>query len=80
MPADFRLRDHLGREAWRLGEDEATRGQVRGFRVRQLDPFLRWCLSFRGQVRPVAPEQVVDGFRGLARRVLALYQTEGEEN
>ena len=93
VPADFRLRDYLGREAWRLGEDdadadeitaevlflyptspwadrqglgelrredEATGGQVRAFRARQLDPFLRWCLSFPGQIRPVAPEQPAD--------------------
>ena len=109
VPADFRLRHYLGREAWRLGEDdadeitaevlflyptslcadrqglgeflredEASGGQVRAFSVRQLDPFLRWCLSFRGQVQPVAPEPVVVGFRDLARRVLALYQPEGE--
>jgi hypothetical protein len=109
VPADFRLRDYLGREAWRLGEDdadeitadvlflyptslwadrqglggslredEATGGQVRTFRVRQLNPFLHWCLSFRGQLRPVAPQQAVDGFRGLARQVLAVYQAEGK--
>jgi proteasome accessory factor B len=109
VPADFRLRDYLGREAWRLGEDdadeitaevlflyptslwadrqglgeflredEATGGQVRAFKVRQLDPFLRWCLSFRGQVRPIAPPVVAGGLRDLARRVLAMYQSEGE--
>jgi len=109
VPADFRMRDYQGREAWQLGEDdsneitaevlflnptslwadrqglgeflredEATGGQVRSFRVRQLEPFLRWCLSFRGQLRPVGPQPVVDGFRDLARRVLALYQTERE--
>jgi proteasome accessory factor B len=109
VPADFRLRDYLGREAWRLGEDdadeitaevlflyptslwadrqglgeflredEATGGQVRAFKVRQLDPFLRWCLSFRGQVRPLSPPVVADGLRDLARRVLALYQTDDE--
>ncbi len=105
VPPQFRLRDHVGREAWRLGEDGAeeitaevlflpptswwaesqalgeylredqvTGGQLRGFRVRQLDPFLRWCLSFQGQVRPIAPESAASGFRELAERVLALYQ------
>ena len=105
VPADFRLRDYVGREVWRLGEDEeseivaevlflpptswwaearelgelvradeATGGQVRAFRVRQLDPFLRWCLTFRGQARPLGPEQVTRGFRELVRAVLALYE------
>ena len=59
-----------------LRDDEETGGQVRVFKVRQLDPFLRWCLSFRGQVKPVGPPVVVDGFRGLARQVLALYTSE----
>lgn len=57
-----------------LRADEPTGGQVRRFRVRQLDPFLRWCLTFRGQVRPVAPPAAAAGFRGLVRQVLALYE------
>jgi len=111
VPADFRLRDYVGREAWRLGEDEsrevvaevlflpptswwaesqdlgeyvradeATGGQVRAFRVRQPDPFLRWCLTFQGQARPLAPRGLVDGFRDLVRRVLALYEGGASED
>lgn len=57
-----------------LRADEPTGGQVRRFRVRQLDPFLRWCLTFRGQVRPVAPPAAAAGFRELVRQVLAVYE------
>jgi len=57
-------------------EDEDSGGQVRAFRVRQLDPFLRWCLTFRGQARPLGPEVVTRGFRELVRAVLALYEGE----
>lgn len=110
IPDGFELRDHVGREAWRLGEDgadeidaevlflpptawwaesrglgeylredEETGGQVRRFRVRQLDTFLRWCLSFRGQARPRAPERVVDAFAALVADVRTLYEDgEGE--
>ncbi len=29
IPAEFRLEDHLGKDAWELGEDEPLRAEVR---------------------------------------------------
>jgi hypothetical protein len=42
--------------------------------VRRLEPFLRWVLAFGGDVRPTAPREVVDAFRALARRTVAVYE------
>jgi hypothetical protein len=35
--------------------------------VRRRDTFLRWLLAFGGDVRPVAPPDVVDDWRSLVR-------------
>ncbi len=39
----------------------------RRFAVRRRDTFLRWLLAFGGDVRPVAPPDVVDDWRSLVR-------------
>ena len=35
-------------------------GDRRRFRVRRLDAFARWLLSFAGDARPVAPQSLAD--------------------
>lgn len=40
---------------------------LRRFRVRRMDVFLRWLLSFAGDARPVAPPGVVEAWRTLLR-------------
>ncbi len=57
--------------AARLGEEVEGQPQRRRFRVRRLDAFARWLLSFAGDLEPVSPAEVVEEYRGLARETLA---------
>lgn len=57
--------------AHRLGEPVAGDDALRRFRVRRLDTFARWLLSFAGDLVPVSPAQVVEEYRGLVRETLA---------
>jgi len=49
--------------------------QVRKFRVRQVNPFLRWILSLEGRARIMEPAPLADGLRSLAREVLSVYES-----
>ena len=57
--------------AARLGEEVEGQPQLRRFRVRRLDAFARWLLSFAGDLEPVSPAEVVAEYRALARATLA---------
>jgi proteasome accessory factor B len=57
--------------AAQLGEGVEGQPHLRRFRVRRLDAFARWLLSFAGDLEPVSPADVVEEYRGLARRTLA---------
>jgi len=57
--------------AWSLGQEVPGDSRIRRFRVRRLDAFARWLLSFAGGVEPVDPPEVVDEYRRLARETLA---------
>ncbi len=57
----------------RLGEPVAQQPSQRTFRVRRLDTFARWLLSFAGSARPLAPPELVDRYRAIARETLARY-------
>jgi proteasome accessory factor B len=46
----------------------------RTFRVRRIDAFARWLLSFGGDAVPVVPDELVAEFRDVARRTLAVYR------
>lgn len=46
---------------------------VRRYRVRRVDAFARWLLSYADCARPVSPPQVVAAWRDLAERTAALY-------
>jgi predicted DNA-binding transcriptional regulator YafY len=60
--------------AARLGEPVPDRPDRRRFLLRRRDAFARWLLSFGGDLVPVAPPELVDEYRELARRTLAVYE------
>jgi proteasome accessory factor B len=57
--------------AHRLGEPVPGDATLRRFRVRRVDTFVRWLLSFAGDLEPVSPAQVVADYRGLVRETHA---------
>jgi proteasome accessory factor B len=57
--------------AHRLGEPVDGAEHLRRFRVRRVDSFARWLLSFAGDLEPVSPAAVVDEYAGLVRETLA---------
>ena len=57
--------------AHRLGEVVEGDERLRRFRVRRVDAFARWLLSFAGDLEPVSPAQVVEEYQGLVRETLA---------
>jgi proteasome accessory factor B len=57
--------------AHRLGEAVEGDDRLRKFRVRRVDAFARWLLSFAGDLEPVSPAQVLDEYTGLVRETLA---------
>jgi proteasome accessory factor B len=57
--------------AAQLGEEVAGHPTLRRFRVRRLDAFARWLLSFAGDMEPVSPGDVIEEYRGLVRETLA---------
>jgi len=67
----FRARTGSAAAAYRLGEMVQGRPEQRRFRVRRADPFVRWLLSFGGDVVPIAPRELVDEYDGLVRETLA---------
>lgn len=62
--------------AKRAGEAVPGRPRVRRFRVRRLDAFVRWLLSFAGDARPIAPPDLVDAYEQAARDTLSVYTTQ----
>jgi len=52
-------------------------GAVLEFDVRDENPFLRWLLTFRSQVRVLEPKSVANDLEQLRNRVVALYREEG---
>ena len=57
--------------AHRLGDAVEGADHLRRFRVRRVDGFARWLLSFAGDLEPVSPARVVDEYAGLVRETLA---------
>ena len=57
--------------AHRLGDEVEGADHLRRFRVRRVDGFARWLLSFAGDLEPVSPARVVDEYAGLVRETLA---------
>lgn len=80
-PEDVDVLFAFPRSAWAerngLGELLETRscgGQVRRFRVRNRNAFLRWLLSLFGEARIAAPAEASEEFREMARSVSRLYE------
>jgi proteasome accessory factor B len=60
-----------------LEQEEADGSSVRSFAVQQVDPFLRWVLSRRGEASVIDPPELADRVRELAVRTLAVQEAEG---
>lgn len=60
--------------ALRLGERVPGKPNQRRFRVRRLDAFVRWLMSFAGDARPLEPPEVVAALERQAAETLALYR------
>ncbi|HWG35384.1 MAG TPA: WYL domain-containing protein [Gemmatimonadaceae bacterium] len=57
-----------------LGTSEDDDIRLRRFRVRRMDAFVRWLLSFAGEAIPVQPPELVNSFREQIAATLKLYQ------
>lgn len=63
-----------------LESEDEEGGAVRSFEVRQVDPFLRWILSRRGEARVIEPPELADRVKDMAREVLAVYGDTGDSD
>lgn len=59
--------------ASRLGRAAAGDAKRRTFEVRRIDAFVRWLLSFAGEVRPVAPPDLVASYEDMRTATLQRY-------
>ena len=78
----FEFPRSLWAERNRHGEllrEEPDGSAVRSFRVRQVNPFLRWILSLEGEARILSPPELSEGLSELAAQVVDLYQGDAEE-
>jgi proteasome accessory factor B len=71
---EFRGSSGATAAARRLGEPVPEEPSQRRFRVRRVDPFARWLLSFAGEVVPVSPVEITDAYQELAEGALAASQ------
>jgi predicted DNA-binding transcriptional regulator YafY len=62
--------------AARLGQPIAGRENQRSFEVRRIDPFVRWLLSFAGEMRPLAPADIVERYGREVTATAATYNGE----
>jgi proteasome accessory factor B len=57
-----------------LGAPVPGEANRRAFRVRSLERFVRWTMSFAGAARPVSPVRFVEAYDAALRDVLAMYE------
>ena len=57
-----------------LGTQDDDGSRLRRFRVRRMDAFVRWLLSFAGEAIPVQPPELVNSFREQIAATLKLYE------
>jgi len=62
-----------------LLREEPDGSAVRSFRIRQVNPFLRWILSLEGEATVLSPPELSEGLSELAAQVVELYQGDAEE-
>lgn len=60
--------------ASKLGAEVRGDAALRLFSVRRMDTFVRWILSFAGEVLPVSPGEVVDSYRGVLEGLRNMYE------
>jgi proteasome accessory factor B len=60
-------------EARRLGQPVRGRADCRRFRVRKLDPFIRWLLSLAGDAVPLEPPTVIAAWHAAMKKTLTTY-------
>ncbi len=70
---ELRHPDGVTIAAARLGEPVAGHPDRRRFSVRRRDAFARWLLGFAGDVALLSPPELVDEYRALVERTLAVY-------
>jgi predicted DNA-binding transcriptional regulator YafY len=56
-----------------LGSPKGDGSHLRTFRVRRMDTFVRWLLSFAGEAIPVQPPELISAFRDQISSTLSLY-------
>lgn len=59
--------------AMKLGQPVEGHADRRAFAVRRPDAFVRWLLSFAGELVPVGPNEIVDRFREEAAATAGMY-------
>ncbi len=71
---EFRESDGAVGAARELGEPVEGQPACRRFRVRRLDTFARWLLSFGGDARPLAPPELVRQFHQVVAATARRYE------
>ncbi len=61
------------RAGWALGAPMQGHPDRRRFAVRRPDVFVRWLLSFGGEIIPLSPPSLVDALRERARLTRSVY-------
>lgn len=73
MILEFRGDGGATRAAEKLGVAISGQPRQRAFQVRRRDAFVRWAISFAGEVAPISPPSLVDEYRATIERTVALY-------
>lgn len=71
----FTGRSGAAAAASRLGSEVPGARDKRAFRVRRIDAFARWLLSFAGDAEPLSPPTVIEAYREQIIQTLAVYET-----
>jgi predicted DNA-binding transcriptional regulator YafY len=74
MVVEFRGSSGAATAALRLGAASTLGPRFRVFRVRRVDVFARWILSFAGEAIPISPPILLDACRKTAGATLAMYR------
>jgi proteasome accessory factor B len=75
MVVEFRGESGVTQAALQLGAPSTLGERHRSFEVRRVDSFVRWLLSFAGEVVPVSPPRLVQEYAATARATLSVYET-----
>ncbi len=73
---DFKARTGAAIAGAARGETVDGHPTYRSFRVRRLDVFARWLMTFCGQAQPIAPAELVAVFQTCVNDTLSQYQSQ----